>query len=321
MEKYIKKHNNIIINNKLFDSEQIYGHPPNHKNSDGVLRYYGNGSGNVYNSSKGNIMHGNNGCGKSLGNNYSQMVISKNHGKYNENYIYINNNNNNEQNYRRSKHNDEIKEIIENGNVKRKTLLYNNIVDSNKQLTNKLNALEMNTKRDSDVKRCIDYFNSLRKGNVDIKKILENKNFKELNIPKEHLDNGQFFNYLEYYKKHNLKELIDYFDEINTKDNNERVSSQNKNKITTSGSNSEKNSSNGNKLNKGEEQKGILNSKPNEISENKTEDLKTNKNKRPQYPSFINGDETDEKLFYQRKKTKHEKEPDPVFYTIDDLFD
>ncbi|EAA17349.1 hypothetical protein, partial [Plasmodium yoelii yoelii] len=77
----------------------------------------------------------------------------------------------------------------------------------------------------------------------------------------------------------------------------------------------------GNKLNKDEEQKGIPNSKSNEISENKTEDLKTNKNKRHQNPSSINNDETDEKLFYQRKKTKHEKEPDPVFYTIDDLFD
>ncbi|SCN62887.1 conserved Plasmodium protein, unknown function [Plasmodium chabaudi adami] len=316
----MEEHNNKIIKNKLFDTEQIFGHPPDHKNANGPLKYYVNGNGNAYNSSKGSVMYGNNGCRQNLGNNYNQMGIYKNNGKYNENYIYRNDNNNNEHNYRQSKHNDEIKEIIENGNVKRKTLLYNNIIDANKQLDKKLNALEMNKKRDSDVKRCIEYFNSLRKGNGDIKTILENKNYKELNIPKEHLDNGKFFNYLDYYKKHNLKELIDYFDELNTKDNNEHVLSQNKNKTTTSGSSTEKNNSNDTKLNNDEKQKDLLNSMPNEISENKAGDLKTKKNKRPQNPSSNNDGETDEKIFYQRKKTKHE-EPAPVFYTIDDLFD
>ncbi|CAD2104412.1 conserved Plasmodium protein, unknown function [Plasmodium vinckei brucechwatti] len=320
MEEDKKEHNNKIIKNKLFDSEQIYGHPPDHMNADGPLKYYVNGNDNVYNSSKGSIMYGNNGCKQNLVNNYNQMGIYKNNGKYNENYIYGNDNNNNEQDDRQSKHNDEIKEIIKNGNVKRKTLLYNNIVDSNKQLNENLNALEMSKKRESDVKRCVEYFSSLRKENGDIKTILENKNFKELNIPKNHLNNGKNINYLDYCKKHNLKELINYYDEMNTKDNNEHALSQNKNHTTTSGSSNEKNNSNDRKLNNDKKQKDLLNSIPNKISENKTEDLKTQKNKRSQNSSFNNDSETDEKLFYQRKKTKLE-EPGPIFYTIDDLFD
>ncbi|KEG04192.1 hypothetical protein YYE_01095 [Plasmodium vinckei vinckei] len=314
MEEDKKEHNNKIIKNKLFDPEQIFGHPPDHKNADGTLKCYVNCNANVYNPSKGSVMHGNNGCRQSLGNNYNQMGIYKNNEKYNENY-----NNKNEQDHRQSKHNDEIKEIIENGNVKRKTLLFNNIVDSNKQLNKNFNDLEMNKKRDSDVKRCVEYFNSLRKENGDIKTILENNNFKELNIPKEHLNNGKFLNYLDYYKKHDLKELINYFDEMNTKDNNKHLLSQNKNQTTTSRSSSEKNNYNDKKLNNDEKQKDLLNSIPNKISENKTENLKTQKNKRSQNPSFNNDGETDEKLFYQRKKTKLE-EPEPVFYTIDDLF-
>ncbi|CAD2113430.1 conserved Plasmodium protein, unknown function [Plasmodium vinckei] len=319
MEEDKKEHNNKIIKNKLFESEQIYGHPPDHMNTDGPLKCYVNGNANVYNSSKGSVMYGNNGCGQNLGNNYNQMGIYKNNGKYNENDIYRNDNNNNEQDNKQSKHNDEIKEIIKNGNVKRKALLYNNIVDSNKQLNKNLNDLETSKKRESDVKKCVEYFSSLRKENDDIKTILENKNFKELNIPKDHLNNGKNFNYLDYYKKHNLKELINYFDEMNTKDKNEHALSQNKNKTTTSGPNSEKSSSNDKKLNNNEKQMGLPNSIPNKISENKAEDLKTQKSKRSQNPSFNNDGETDEKLFYQRKKTKHE-EPDPVFYTIDDLF-
>ncbi|GAW83453.1 hypothetical protein, conserved [Plasmodium gonderi] len=229
------------------------------------------------------------------------------------------------------KYNEKLGTVVENGNVKRKTLLFSNINDSNSKKVNKnFSLLELETKRDSDVKACIEYFNSLRKGkNDDIKMILENRNFKELNIPKEHLENGDFFKYVEYYKKHNLKDLIDKFNESDTNDKNKTQGYNGSNKSPSAVSNIENKdrdkdsgSSNGNKNGYDKhknEVDGALD--PNKKSNNENINVRTKKNKRSENALCEGNSDENGKEYHKKKKSKCDGDKKPTFYTINDLFD
>ncbi|SCO69833.1 conserved Plasmodium protein, unknown function [Plasmodium vivax] len=237
---------------------------------------------------------------------------------------------NNQEMQRTEKYNDKLGAIVESGNVKRKTIMFNNINDSNAKKMNKtISFLEMEKKRDSDVRACIEYFNSLRKGkNDDIKMILENRNFKELNIPKEHLENGDFYKYVEYYKKHNLKDLIDQFNESAANDRNKgkgkdsdvkgKGSSSSVSNVTSKDKAKESGSSIGN--DKGKNAAGDPSGNGKNVASNST-DGKTKKNKRPENDSRDDPSDGDANAYHKKKKSKCDENVKPTFYTINDLFD
>ncbi|KJP85588.1 hypothetical protein AK88_04755 [Plasmodium fragile] len=271
--------------------------------------------GNSYNN---NMRVGNPSVGYSReNNNFYNMKYDKNyqpsysHNNMNPNYWNKDNKvygNNYHDMHRPEKYNDKYGTVVESGNVKRKTLMFNNISDSNqKKVYKPMNVLEMDKKRDSDVRACIEYFNSLRKNkNDDIKMILENQNFKEFNIPREHLENRDFYRYVEYYKKHNLRDIIDQFNEYGANDKN-----RNKDKANESGS------SKGYDKGKGGAEDPSRNEKN---TSGKSTDSKSKKNKRPENDSRDNSD-GDGSAYHKKKKTKCDQNIKPTFYTLEDLFD
>ncbi|CRG97639.1 conserved Plasmodium protein, unknown function [Plasmodium gallinaceum] len=112
--------------------------------------------------------------------------------------------------------------VVENGNVKRKTLMFSNMHDIyNKKIIKKLSFTGTNGKRDSDVKRYIEYFNKLHcKRDSDLTDMVEDGDYHRLfNIHKENIENENFYKYLEYYEKFNIKNISDNFSKKNMVDN------------------------------------------------------------------------------------------------------
>ncbi|SBS98149.1 conserved Plasmodium protein, unknown function [Plasmodium ovale curtisi] len=247
-------------------------------------------------------------------NDNSWIRDSKWHGDDGRSHGNSSSNNYKDYEHKVDRYNEKIGALVESGNVKRKTHMFNNIGDSNsKKVVKTLSLLEMDKKRDSDVKSCIEYFNSLRKGsNTDIKTILENKNFKELNIPKEHLENGDFYKYVEYYKKHNLKDLVDCVYDINSADKKSLVNCvDSKGKTTISSFNN---------LNKDSREKGGECTNQLNTSNSKTDDSRSKKKKRSESDSHDDNCDEDGKIYHKKKKSKCEMDKTPTFYTINDLF-
>ncbi|CRH02499.1 conserved Plasmodium protein, unknown function [Plasmodium relictum] len=119
--------------------------------------------------------------------------------------------------------NDEkLESVVESGNVKRKTLMFDNINNAyNKKIIKKLSFTLASDKKYSDVKRYIEYFNKLyRNKDSNMELMLENGNYyKVFNTYGKNLEIKNFYEYLEYYKKLNKKNITDYHSKKNMVDN------------------------------------------------------------------------------------------------------
>ncbi|ANQ09894.1 Uncharacterized protein PCOAH_00039750 [Plasmodium coatneyi] len=334
-KKFSKPNNNMYnanMNYMPYSNDKFQNdYMRNSNNNYGQMNYMNKGN-NDYGNSYMSGGHNNGRVGNPMGG-YSRENNNFYNGNYVKNYQPNYSHTNAQANYwnkdnkvygsnsnyhdmqRPEKYNDKFGTVVESGNVKRKTIMFNNMNDSNAKKMNKtIGYLEMDKKRDSDVKACIEYFNSLRKNkNDDIKKILENQNFKELNIPREHLENRDFYKYVEYYKKHNLKDLIDQFNESSSNDRNKSKDSGGKGKDSSSSLSNVSNKDNA---------KESGSSKGNEkYTSSKSADNKSKKNKRSENDSRNDHSDGDGSAYHKKKKTKCNDNIKPTFYTIDDLFD
>ncbi|EUD68935.1 hypothetical protein C922_00626 [Plasmodium inui San Antonio 1] len=349
-EDYRKKYSQS--NNSGYNTSMNYMPYSNDKFQTGYMRNSSNNYGQMGYMKKGSNESGNyypsgshsNGRIGNPSSGYPREHSSFHNSKYDKNYQYSYSHNNthgsswnkdsrvhesnNHDMHRSENYNYKLGTIVESGNVKRKTLMFNNVNDSSvKKVHKTISFLEMERKRDSDVRACIEYFNSLRRSkNDDIKMILENQNFKELNIPKEHLENRHFYRYVEYYKKHNLKNLIDQFNESSANHRNKSKDSGEKGKDSASsisnGINKDKATQSGSSNGNDKGKNGARDPSGNEKNtSSKSTDSKTKKAKLSEIDSLDDHSHGDGNAYHKNKKSKCEENIKPTFYTIDDLFE
>ncbi|SOV75579.1 conserved Plasmodium protein, unknown function [Plasmodium sp. gorilla clade G3] len=317
---------NNYNSNEPFNNEYIRNPTNNYNNINSNYMQKGNNNYIKMNDNRNMYMKDNN---KGMYNNNNMMMMNQDYNNYKQNYyqnhpqglwnkdnkIYPSNDykSNRQDNYY-----DRIGGIVENGNVKKKAMMFNNMThdsSSKHHVSKNQSPFDMERQKESDVKACIEYFNKLKKGNdINLKTILERGNYKELNIPKEHLENGLFYKNVEFYEKHNLKNYVDHY-------NKQNAVMENKNNMNKDLSKHNNNEYYKDKHLNGDNKNKISDNSYINKSNNKNDEEKNKKNKRSANDLY-NAKHTNtdhDGNTNNKKKIKNEIARKPTFYTKEEL--
>ncbi|SOV13619.1 conserved Plasmodium protein, unknown function [Plasmodium sp. gorilla clade G2] len=340
-KKFIKTGNN---NNNYYNNN--YNNYNNYNSSEPFNNEYIRNPTNNYNNINNNYIPKNNNNNNyiKMNDNRNMYIKDSNKGMYNNNnnMMMMNHDYNNyKQNYypnnpqatwnkdnkiypsndyksnRQDNYYDRIGGLVENGNVKKKAMMFNNMAhdsSSKHHASKNQSLLDIEKQKENDVKACIEYFNKLKKGNdINIKTILERGNYKELNIPKEHLENGIFYKNVEFYQKHNLKNYVDHYNKTNAVVENKNYINKDLSKHNNNEYYKDKHLNADNK-NKFSDNSNINN------SNNKYDEDKNKKNKRSANDLYdTKHSNTYDANANNKKKIKNENARKPTFYTKEEL--